>query len=134
MDSTPMKTVPDSIFAALATQQAYLDTLPVIRGEGVAALRRLVTVAQGSSGQCGYVAAFLLGLYNGSRFPVNLNDLRCLDLSLFRDCMAVLAMDFTPAVEVHTYIENGSEVFEKLARDWNLPQYQRVKANTNPKG
>jgi hypothetical protein len=95
--------------------------LPEIRAKGEAALRRLLPIAQGNTGQCRHVAAFLLGLYNGTRFPFDLTDLRCVDGEIFDDCMAVLQMDAQPAREVHTYFDNGSQVFEQLAQDWRVP-------------
>jgi hypothetical protein len=95
--------------------------LPAIRMEGEAALRRLLPIAQGNTGQCRHVAAFLLGLYNGTRFPFDLTDLRAVDSEIFGDCMAVLQMDAQPAGEVHTYFENGGQVFEQLAQDWRIP-------------
>lgn len=87
---------------------------------GVPALRRLLPIAQGHSGQCRIVAAFLLGLYNGTRFPFDMTDFRCLDRAIFEDCITVLKMDNSPMREVHTYFENGSAIFEQLAVDWNI--------------
>jgi hypothetical protein len=95
--------------------------LPEIRTKGEAALRRLLPIAQGNTGQCRHVAAFLLGLYNGTRFPFDLTDLRAVDGEIFDDCMAVLQMDSQPAKEVHTYFDNGNQVFEQLAQDWRVP-------------
>lgn len=95
--------------------------LPEIRAKGEAALRRLLPIAQGNTGQCRHVAAFLLGLYNGTRFPFDLTDLRSVDGEIFDDCLAVLQMDAQPAREVHTYFDNGGQVFEKLAQDWRIP-------------
>ena len=62
----------------------------IIETRGVAALQRLFTVANRDSGQCRYIARFLLGLYNGMRFPFDLTDLRAIDDDLFEDCMHVL--------------------------------------------
>jgi hypothetical protein len=90
---------------------------PVIRDAGVEALQRLLPIAHGDSGQCGIVANFLLNLYN-SRFKFDLTDFRRLDLPIFNDCMEVLKMDFRPEKEVHRYFENGSQIWQKLARDW----------------
>jgi hypothetical protein len=95
--------------------------LPTIRAAGLEALKRLLPIAQGSSGQCRHVASFLLGLYNGDRFKFDLTDFRCLDRKIFNDCMAVLAMDYQPAQEVHTYFENGGQIWEQLAKDWGIP-------------
>lgn len=102
-------------------EKEYTARLPEIRSKGEAALRRLLPIAKGNTGQCRHVAAFLLGLYNGRRFPFDLTDLRCVDLKIFEDCMTVLQMDFQPAKEVHTYFQNGGQVFEQLAQDWRVP-------------
>jgi len=102
----------------------YQLALLGIRKSGEAALRRLVPIAQGHSGQCRYVAAFLLGLYNGRRFPFDLTDLRGLDRAIFDDCMTVLRMDYMPALEVHTYFDNGNDeghkIWEGLAKAWDI--------------
>lgn len=83
---------------------------------GVPALQRLVKVAQRDSGQAATVRLFLLGLYNGYRFPFNLTTLRGLDLELFNDCMAVLTLDARATVkEVHQYFDRGGDLFEQFA-------------------
>lgn len=113
------------VAAAFAEERRKQDErtarLPEVRAKGEAALRRLLPIAQGNTGQCRHVAAFLLGLYNGRRFPFDLTDLRCVDGAIFDDCMAVLQMDSQPAREVHTYFDNGGQVFEQLAQDWRIP-------------
>lgn len=92
----------------------------VAHAAGVPALRRLFKVANGNSGQCRKVAAFLLGLYNGQRFPFDMTDFRSVDAELFDDMMLVLRMDNRLLQEVHNYFENGGQAFEQLAQDWNL--------------
>lgn len=87
---------------------------------GEAALRRLLPIARGNSGQSRRVAAILLGLYNGLRFPLDLTNLRSLDYEIVDDALAVLRMDSNAYQEVHCYFENGSQIFEQLASDWNL--------------
>lgn len=108
----------DAIAAFQAQQKAFEAALPKIRADGEAALRRLLPVAQGDTGQSGVVARFLLGLYNGRRFPFDLTDLRRLDAGLHDDCLAVLKMDATPLQEVHEYLPNGGRIFEDLAATW----------------
>jgi len=72
------------------------------------------------------VGRFLLGLYNGDRFPFDLTDLRRLDDPIFEDCMHVLRMDARACErEVHRYFEDGRERFERMAADWG-PQAQRT--------
>jgi hypothetical protein len=80
-------------------------------------LYRLAT--QHHNGQARYVGRFLVGLYNGQRFPFDLTDLRCLDTSLFMDCLHVLIMDYQPKEEIHLVIGRllGRPVdFEALAK------------------
>lgn len=93
----------------------------LIHDEGVAALRRLFLVAQSDSGQCRFIARFLLGLYNGTRFPFDLTDFRVIDEQLFNDCMLVLRMDARiTQKEVHCYFDRGGEMFEELVQRWNV--------------
>lgn len=96
------------------------ERIKIDRIHGEEALRRLIPVALGNSGQSRRVASLLLGCYNGTRFPFDLTNLRSLDYTLMEDCLAVLRMDANCYQEVHTYFENGSALFEQLARDWNL--------------
>lgn len=87
---------------------------------GLDSLNRLFELAHGDSGQCRHVARFLLGLYNGTRFPFDLTDFRCVDASIFEDMLRVLRMDSRPKCEVHNYFKDGGRRFETLANDWNL--------------
>lgn len=87
---------------------------------GLDSLQRLYKLAQGNSGQCQHVAAFLLGLYNGQRFRFDLTDFRCVDASIFEDMLRVLRMDNQARAEVHTYFPQGGQRFEEIANDWNL--------------
>ena len=104
-------------------RDARIGELPAIRLEGEAALRRLLPIAQRDTGQSSVLAWFLLSLYNGGRFPLDLTDLRRLDYELFDDCMAVLKMDFQPAKEVHRYFEDGGAKWEALAKEWRFKDY-----------
>lgn len=98
---------------------ALQEDRPRVRQQGVDALKRLLGVAQSDTGQSRRIAFFLLGLYNGVRFPFDLTDFRGLDYALFQDCLSVLALDYQPEIEVHEYFANGSELFERLASSWN---------------
>lgn len=103
--------------------EARAAELPAIRMEGEAALHRLLPIAQRDTGQSSVVARFLLNLYNGDRFPFDMTDLRRLDYEVFDDCMAVLRMDFQPAKWVHEHIENGSAIWERMAKEWGFTDY-----------
>lgn len=109
------------------TENAFMRTLleqrkrrDAAHAEGVPALRRLLEIARCDTGQSRRVAAFLLGLYNGTRFPFDLTDLRSVDAQIFEDCMLVLRMDSAPMQEVHRYFQDGSRLFESLAQDHRL--------------
>lgn len=90
----------------------------VVTEAGIPALMRLADVAERDSGQANTVRSFLLGLYNGYRFPFNLVRLRGLDKTLFDDCMAVLTLDArATAKEVHQYLDGGDDRFERWAQE-----------------
>lgn len=100
----------------------------ILETKGVSALRRLYEVACGHSGQCRYVAAFLLGLYNGQRFPFDLTDLRAIDAAFFEDCMTVLRMDARlTRQEVHRYFDEGGKKFNALAEAWNIDDVLKIR-------
>ncbi|WP_404355568.1 hypothetical protein [Methylotuvimicrobium sp. KM1] len=84
---------------------------------GLPALQRLANIAKGDTGQAGTVRRFLLGLYNGHRWPFDLTTLRGLDRDLFDDCMALLRLDARATIkEVHQYFTNGSALFAKFVK------------------
>lgn len=102
--------------ARMERDREYMEvTLPKIRREGEKALKELMPIAQGGTGQSTVVAKFLLGLYNGHRFPFDMTEFRRLDREVFEKCQAVLMMDAQPEREVHTYFEDGQRIFEELA-------------------
>lgn len=96
------------------------DEMKLVLRNGVDALTRLLPIAMRDTGQSSVVAQFLLGLYNGPRFPFDMTQLRRLDHELLLDCISVLMMDATPAQEVHEYFENGGKIWEQMADDWGL--------------
>lgn len=116
------KAMQDRIAARVAAQKMFAETeLPVIRQRGKTALFRLLPVATSDTGQSSVVARFLLGLYNGRRFPFDMTELRRLDRTLIVDCLAVLEMDWLPEMEIHQYVENGSALFETMASRFDAP-------------
>lgn len=94
---------------------------------GVLALARLLNLARNNpgTGQGRRIAAFLLSLYNGSRFKFDLTDFRSLDDDIFADCLLVLKMDHAPKQEVHQYFVNGGRIWEQLAEEWCIRDYTR---------
>ncbi|MFZ4286608.1 DUF7673 family protein [Variovorax sp. HJSM1_2] len=72
------------------------------------AILRLYNVVQQHPGTSGsrYAAKFLLGLYNGRRFPFDLTDLRAVDTAIFEAAMVVLRMDARHTwCEVHVLLD-----------------------------
>jgi hypothetical protein len=112
------QTTPAQILNALAAEDRNRERVAT---EGVAALKRLYVIALRDTGQSKVVASFLAGLYNGSRFPFDLTDLRRLDHAIFEDCMALLRMDARQCEqEVHEYFDNGEAKWEQMIADWGL--------------
>ena len=125
MTTTHLNGEPDlELQAQMKAYQAKIKTLHQAIQEdrrlGEAALRRLLPIARGNTGQCRRVAAVLLSLYNGHRFPLDMTNLRSLDYEILLDCLAVIRMDGNARQEVHDYFDNGGEIFEQLAEDWGF--------------
>lgn len=101
--------------AAIQDFHERLERLSKERAEseaiGVPALERLVRIARCGSGQSRHIRRFLLSLFNGEHWPLDLTRLRALDADLQADCLAVLRMDMNPRCEVHERISNGTEIF-----------------------
>ena len=101
------------------------------QAQGVVSLHYLFEIAQDSDGdQSRCVAAFLLSLYNGQRFPFDLTNLRGLDTDLFEHCMTVLRLDHRPDQEVHEYFENGNQLWEDMADLYRVVEVASLKAAT----
>lgn len=88
-------------------------------------LSRFFFLAWGHSHSGAKVAAgLLLGLYNGTRFPFDLTDLRLLDGRNLDDALALMRFDSRPAMEVHEWLNklygrrDFGERFEQLAHMW----------------
>ena len=71
-------------------------------------------------------SAVLLGLYNGKRFPINLNELRRLDSDNLEAAMNVISSDAETRHEVHEWLNLASgrhdfgSRFERLAQEYGL--------------
>lgn len=71
-------------------------------------------------------ARLILGMYNGTRFPFDLTDLRLLDGQMLEDAMALMLFDARIRMEVHDWLNKlygrsdfGAR-FEHLAHMWKL--------------
>lgn len=92
------------------------------------ALDELYQLAMGDHGGSNVAAKFLLGLYNGTRFPFDLTEFRRLDQHYMECALRVLAMDWRPQLEVHAQLAIIKSVprvrmsyqFESWAHQWRL--------------
>lgn len=87
-------------------------------------LWNLTQIHQGTSGARA-AAGVLLGLYNGTRFPFDLTDLRVLDRDHLEAALVVIAADAGQCqMEVHEWLNRLSgrrdfgRRFEHLAYEW----------------
>ncbi|WP_341325933.1 hypothetical protein [Methylotuvimicrobium sp. KM2] len=110
----PKEEAVNSFLQKIQAQELERET---VLAAGLPALQRLANIAKGDTGQAGTVRRFLLGLYNGHRWPFDLTTFRGLDRDLFDDCMALLRMDARATVkEIHQYFKNGGELFAAFAQ------------------
>lgn len=96
---------------------------------GFEALQRLYAEAVADVLGVGRICArFLLGLYNGNRFPFDLTDLRLLPTGLLKDAVAALHMDARlTRQEVHLYFADGGRKFEDLVSDYRVVDVERLR-------
>jgi hypothetical protein len=87
--------------------------------EQLASLRHLWMHAQGCSEQSRLSVTFLLGLYDGRRFPFDLTGLRRINWP--KDCLNVLTLDAALRFEgIQDVLGVGARPFEALALDWEI--------------
>jgi len=106
MDKTAM--LPDSFLHLLEQEEKRRQQR---EESGLPALKLLIDAAHSGGGQARHIRRFLLGLYNASRWPFELNRLRALDTELQQAALRVLALDWNGR-EVHTYVPGGDELFQ----------------------
>ncbi|MBF7052247.1 hypothetical protein IOC61_02820 [Halomonas sp. KAO] len=87
--------------------------------QGLAALEHLIHAAQGHSGQSHHLRRLLLGLYNGYRWPFEMQRLRGLDVDLQEAALAVIQMATYSGHEIHTFVEDGDAL---LKRFWEIEE------------
>jgi hypothetical protein len=99
----------------------------VLRTIGTKSLQRLIPVSCEYSGQCRYVAGFLVGCYDGARYPFDLTDLRSVDHELFLDCLAVIRLLYETRDGIQANVPDGDEVFGRLIAQWSIRPYAAVR-------
>ncbi len=104
-DKTAM--LPDSFLLLLEQEEKRRQQR---EESGLPALKRLINATHSGGGQARDIRRFLLGLYNASHWPFDLDRLRTLDADLQQAALEVLALDWNGR-EVHTYVSGGDELF-----------------------
>ena len=83
-------------------------------------LRHCVMWAQRDCGSSRVFAHFLASLYNGYRVKADVSDIGALDPENFEHLMNVLRLCYMTQHEPHTFVDNGSEVFEGIISQWGM--------------
>lgn len=85
-------------------------------------LKHCVMWAQRDCGSSRVFAHFLASLYNGYRVKADVSDIGALDPENFEHLMNVLRLCYMTQREPHSFLVNGSEVFEGIIRQWGMEQ------------
>lgn len=88
-------------------------------GTGAAkAVHALLQLTRMDCGGSGAAAAVLLSAYNGHDYNLDITELCRLDQHYYQAAMRVIDLRCRLRIEPHLLIQNGDEVFQKLAADW----------------
>lgn len=116
LNMAPNKLTKIELSEWIAEQMVVEDYRYQARQKMIAALPRVVALAQ-TRCSGGYVAAtLLLNIYNRHDWHFDLVSMRNLDFDNWRACIDVLAYQTlsSPEKDVHHYIENGNKVMQQL--------------------
>ena len=82
------------------------------------AIETLLPLARGDTGGSAPAAMVLLSAYDGYHWTVSIPDFCYFDWKHYDAAMTVIAGRVELSIEPHNLIENGSEIFKALARDY----------------
>ena len=89
---------------------------------GVQAYGRLLRFAEeGDSGQICRIARFLAATYNGKAFPLDLFELRAVDVAISDDMLACIDALRWGRADLHTLVPEGDERVHVVIDRWGLP-------------
>jgi hypothetical protein len=109
---------PDSV---LAEAQGLEKRSQVATAAGAQAFERLLRIAETQhSGQIPRVARFLAATYNGQAFPLDLYELRALDIAISDDMLCCLDALRWARADLHTLVVNGDERVQAVLVRWEL--------------
>ncbi len=84
---------------------------------------QLLPIARGDTGGSSRVAQFLLSLWNGNRYRVDLQDLLYIDDDIFQDMVQVLNDLYQTNTQLDTYLNEGD--IKPVIESWgNVYKFQ----------
>lgn len=88
---------------------------------GAQAFTRLLNLAEeGDSGQVARIARFLAATYNGRSFPLDLYELRAVDVEISDDMLACMDALRWGRADLHTLVPDGDARLRAVIRRWGL--------------
>ena len=98
-------TTPNAVFDEVAV---FASRAREATAAGAQAFDRLLAAAEHSdSGQTERIARFVAACYNGQAFPLDVYDLRCVDIALSDDMLTCLDALRWAKVDLHTLVPEG---------------------------
>lgn len=88
----------------------------------VEAIERLIDIARGDSGGSRRAAKFLLSLWDGDRFKVDLQELLYVDQEQFEDMQAVMKGLFDLNAQLYTFV--SQETMSPILEIWGPQEHQ----------
>lgn len=113
-----ISTFSEDIAPTLSEQDFLRSQLVVTEIDYRAAILLLVDAAQGDTSSSRAAAQVILSLYNGYEYHVDLTDLGALDYKALQAALIAIRGRIFVAVEPQELIDNGREIFERLAQQW----------------
>jgi len=111
-------TTPNALFDEMAV---FASRAREATASGAQAFARLLAAAEHSdSGQTGRIASFVAATYNGQAFPLDVYELRCVDIALSDDMLACLDALRWAEADLHTLVPEGDARARRVIRNTGL--------------
>lgn len=105
----------------LEDMRKWADRAAKAQAAGAQAYARLLRQAEeGSSGQTARIARFIAATYNGTAFPLDLFELRAVDVEISDDMLLCLDALRWGKSDLYNLIPNGDERIRAMIKDWKL--------------
>ena len=102
-------------------QRQWAERAAKAQAAGAQAYARLLRQAEdGTSGQAARIARFVAATYNGTAFPLDLFELRAVDVEISDDMLLCLDALRWGKSDLYSLIPNGDERIRAMIKDWKL--------------